>query len=62
MKDIFNAILKFLLGKTKLDETLADELGNLKEKVETMDKIDGDTEIKEETKEEVKEEPKTETE
>ena len=33
-----------------------------KEKVETMDKIDGDTEIKEETKEEVKEEPKTETE
>jgi len=62
MKDIFNTILKFLLGKTKLDETLADELGNLKEKVETMDKIDGDTEVKEETKEKVKEEPKTETE
>ena len=62
MKDIFNAILKFLLGKTKLDETLADELGNLKAKVETMDKIDGDTEVKEETKGEVKEEPKTETE
>jgi hypothetical protein len=53
MKDIFNAILKFLLGKTKLDETLADELGNLKEKVDTMDKIDSDTEVKEET-------PKTE--
>jgi len=49
MKDIFNKILQFLLGKTKLDETLADELGNLKEKVDTIDKIDGDTEVKQET-------------
>jgi hypothetical protein len=48
MKDIFNAILKFLLGKTKLDETLADELGNLKEKVDAVDKIDGVTEVKQE--------------
>jgi hypothetical protein len=54
MKDIFKAILKFLLNKTKLDETLANELGDLKEKVETMDKIDGDTEVKQE------ETPKTE--
>jgi len=46
MKDIFNTILKFLLSKTKLDETLADELGNLKEKVDTIDKIDNDTEVK----------------
>ena len=54
MKDIFNAILKFLLNKTKLDETLADELGNLKEKVDAIDKIDSDTEVKQE------ETPKTE--
>jgi len=55
MKDIFNKILQFLLGKTKLDETLADELDNLKEKVDAIDKIDGDTEIKKE-----EETPKTE--
>lgn len=53
MKEIWKAILKFLLSKTKLDETLADELGHLKEKVDAIDKIDGDTEAKEET-------PKTE--
>ena len=56
MKDIFNAILKFLLGKTKLDETLADELGNLKEKVDAVDKIDGNTEVKQEETPKIEEE------
>jgi hypothetical protein len=46
MKEIWQAILKFLLSKTKLDEKLADKLDDLKEKVDTIDKIDGDTEVK----------------
>jgi hypothetical protein len=53
MKEIWQAILKFILGKTKIDEIVADKLEDLKEKVETINKIDGDTEVKEET-------PKTE--
>lgn len=48
MKEIWQAILKFLLSKTKLDEKLADKLEDLKEKIDTIDKIDGDTEVKQE--------------
>jgi hypothetical protein len=49
MKEIWQVILKFILGKTKLDEIVADKLEDLQEKVEAINKIDGDTEVKEET-------------
>jgi len=40
MKEIWNAILKFLLSKTTLDEELAAKVDNIKEKVDKVDEID----------------------
>ena len=40
MKEIWNAILKFLLSKTTLDEEIAEKVEKINEKVKSVDEID----------------------
>jgi hypothetical protein len=40
MKEILNAILKFLLGKTKLDEKVSEQAQKVNDKIKSIDEMD----------------------
>ena len=46
MKEIWKAILKFLLGKTNLDEKLSEQAQKVNDKIKSVDEIDESTPVK----------------
>jgi hypothetical protein len=50
LNKLWQVVVKFLLSKTTLDEKLADKVEQLHEKMESIDQIDQNTEVKPKSK------------
>jgi|APGre2960657404_1045060.scaffolds.fasta_scaffold11025_5 hypothetical protein len=46
MKEIWNAILKFILGKTNLDEKISEKAQKVNEQIQKVGEMDDDLPIK----------------